>query len=597
MSAEDLAFDPDALRRRYLEERERRLRPEGIEQYVWVEGDRAGFADDIYVQEPIERPPLTDEVDVALIGAGFGGLLLGAHLRKLGVESIRLIDKAADVGGTWYFNRYPGVACDIESYVYLPLLEDLGYAPTEKYANGAEIFAHARRIAEAYDLYRDACLQTTVTGLRWDESARRWIIETDRGDAMRARFVCLANGFFQKPKLPGVAGIDTFAGRAFHTSRWDYGYTGGDASGNLTGLARKRVGIIGTGASAVQCIPHLAESAEHLYVFQRTPSSVDVRANRPTDPAWAEALRPGWQRERIDNFQTLTAGGFVEEDLVGDGWTDILTKLLAIITTDDDPDLSPEAIDRAVETADFVKMEEIRARVDALVKDPEIAEALKPWYRQFCKRPCFHDGYLPTYNRPDVTLVDTQGHGVDQITETAVVVGGVEYELDCLILATGFEMGTDYSKRAGFPIVGVDGLSLSEAWADGVRTFHGLYLEGFPNLTMVSIAQSGFTTNFVYLLEIQARHGAWTIATALKRDIERIEASPQAVADWVEAVLERSGRTAEFSANCTPGFYNNEGQVERKTLQAGFYFGGPTEYADILEAWRADGRLDGLECT
>lgn len=593
-SADDL--DVDALRERYRLERERRLRPEGVDQYVQVAGDLSRFGGDPYVEPGFERAPLTDEVDVVLVGAGFGGLLLGAHLRELGVESIRLIDSAGDVGGTWYFNRYPGVACDIESYVYIPLLEELDYLPTEKYAKGAEIYAHCRNIAEHFDLYRDACLQTTVTAIRWDEAIRRWVISTDRGDSIRARFVSLANGFLQKPKLPGIPGLDAFSGPAFHTSRWDFDYTGGDADGNLTRLADQRVGVIGTGASAVQCIPHLAEAAEHLYVFQRTPSSVDVRANRPTDPEWAASLAPGWQRARVDNFQTLTAGGWVEEDLVNDGWTDILTKLLAMLTADDDPDLAPEAIDRAVELADFLKMEEIRARVDQLVDDPDTAEALKPWYRQFCKRPCFHDGYLQTYNRPNVTLVDTHGRGVERITGRGTVVDGTEYELDCLIFATGFEVGTDYSRRNGYPIVGVDGRTLTDARADGVRTFHGLHIDGFPNLFMVSVAQAGFTTNFVYLLDVQARHAAWTIATALERGIDRFEATPDAVDAWVDAVMERSGRTEEFSKHCTPGFYNNEGQVTRKTLQSGFYFGGPTEYAEILEAWRADGRLDGLEC-
>ena len=592
-STDDL--DLDALRDRYDRERERRRRPDGIDQYVEPVGDLARFAEDPYVEPGFEREPLTDEVDVALVGAGFGGLLLGAHLRELGVERIRLIDKAGDVGGTWYFNRYPGVACDIESYVYIPLLEELDYVPTEKYARGAEIHAHCRRIAEEYDLYRDACFQTTVTEVRWDEAAERWVISTDRDDVIRARFVSLANGWLQKPKLPGIPGLETFAGRTFHTSRWDFAYTGGNAEGNLTGLADKQVGIIGTGATAVQCVPHLAEAAEHLYVFQRTPSSVDVRANRPTDPEWAASLQPGWQRERIENFQVLTAGGYVEEDLVNDGWTDITAKLLALMSAEENPDLSPEAINRAVERADFLKMDEIRARVDDLVEDPTTAEALKPWYRQFCKRPCFHDSYLQSFNRPNVTLVDTHGKGVEAITPRGAVVDGHEYALDCLIFATGFEVGTDYSRRAGFPILGVDGLTLTDAWAGGVRTLHGLHLHGFPNLFMVSTAQAGLTVNFVYLLDIQARHVAWTIATALERGIHRLEASEEAVGSWVDAVAERGARLG-FSEKCTPGFYNNEGQADDRSRQGSFYFGGPTEYAEILEAWRADGRLEGLEC-
>jgi len=300
-------FDPDALRRRYREERDRRLRPDGNEQYLEVTGEFSHFVEDPYVEPGYTREPLTDELDVAVIGGGFGGLLAGARLRQLGVENVRVIEKGGDFGGTWYWNRYPGVACDIESYVYMPLLEELEYVPREKYSRGQEIFAHCKAIAEKYDLYRNACFQTEVSELRWDQNGSRWIVSTDRGDKMKARFVCLANGFLQKPKLPGIPGVETFTGHTFHTSRWDYAYTGGDSSGNLTGLRHKRVGLIGTGATAVQCVPHVAESAGHLYVFQRTPSSIDVRANRPTDPDWARSLGPGWHQQRMDNFQILTA--------------------------------------------------------------------------------------------------------------------------------------------------------------------------------------------------------------------------------------------------------------------------------------------------
>ena len=375
------------------------------------------------------------------------------------MERIRLIDKAADVGGTWYWNRYPGIACDVESYVYMPLLEETGYLPTEKYAKGPEIFAHCQRIAEHYDLYREACLHTEVRQIRWDEHLSRWIVETDRGDAIRARFVSMANGYLQKPKLPGIPGIAAFSGHTFHTSRWDYDYTGKD----LELLADKRIGIIGTGATAVQCVPHLARAAGHLSVFQRTPSSVDVRNNQPTDPQWAAGLTPGWQRRRIENFQQLTAGGEADEDLVADAWTSITKTLLVM---------------RDGELADFAKMEEVRARVDAIVTDADTAEALKPWYGYFCKRPCFHDDYLATFNRPNVTLVDTHGHGVQCITERGVVVDGVEHEIDCLIFATGFEVGTEYARRTGFEIVGRDGITLTGKWRDGVRTLHGLWSRG-----------------------------------------------------------------------------------------------------------------------
>jgi len=593
--ASDLGFDPDALREKYRQERDRRIRPDGTDQYVEVTGEFAHFVDDPHVEPGYTREPLTDEIDVVLIGGGFGGLLAGTRLRQLGVETFRIIEKGGDFGGTWYWNRYPGIACDIESYVYLPLLEELDYVPREKYSRGAEIFAHCKAIAEKYDLYRDVCFQTEVTEIRWNEEAARWVIRTNRGDEMKARFVALANGFLQRPKLPGIPGVESFKGHVFHTSRWDYEYTGGDADGGLTGLADKRVGIVGTGATAVQCIPHLGESAGHLYVFQRTPSSVDVRANRPTDPEWAKSLEPGWHKRRMDNFHILTAGGFQEEDLVNDGWTDIIRKLLTMMMSDENPDLSPEALAKSLETADFLKMEEIRARVDSIVEDAATAEALKPYYRQFCKRPCFHDGYLPTFNRPNVTLVDTKGQGVERVTDRGVVVGGEEYELDCLIFATGFEVGTDYSRRSGYDIVGRGGRTLTEHWDDGVRTLHGLHIHGFPNCFMMSISQSGFTVNFPQMIDEQARHVAYVIERALSKGLHSVEATADAEAEWVQTVFDFGGRFAEFTADCTPGYYNNEGQPSDKGRQSGFYFGEPTEFGEILEAWRADGSMKGLE--
>ncbi|UXA07306.1 NAD(P)/FAD-dependent oxidoreductase [Mycobacterium sp. SMC-2] len=582
-----VTFDVDALRRKYAEERARRLRPDGIAQYVETAGAFARFADDPWVDGNFVREPLTDEVDVAIIGAGFGGLLTGVRLRQLGVESVRLIDRAADVGGTWYWNRYPGIACDVESYVYMPLLEELGYVPTEKYAKGPEIFAHCQRIARHYDLYRDACLQTDVHEIRWDTAESRWIIRTNRGDEMRARFVSMANGYQAKPKLPGIEGLGAFRGHAFHTSRWDYAYTGE----KLEKLAGKRVGIIGTGATAIQCVPHLARAAQRLYVFQRTPSSVDVRANRPTDSQWANTLRPGWQRRRIENFQILTAGGQADEDLVADAWTSITRKLPVMRHDGDGAD--PAQRGRDIELADFAKMEEIRARVDDIVADPATAEALKPWYGYFCKRPCFHDEYLQTFNRDNVTLVDTRGRGVQRITESGVVVDDVPYQLDCLIFATGFEVGTDYCRRTGFQLIGRDGVSLTQHWDDGVRTFQGLCTTKFPNCFIESIAQAGLTVNFPYLLDVQATHAAWIIAWALEHGVTEIEAAPAAEAAWVDTVVGRSAASAERARTCTPGYYNREGKADNKTRQGSFFFGGPTEYADLLRSWRADGELEG----
>jgi cation diffusion facilitator CzcD-associated flavoprotein CzcO len=575
------SFDPDALRAKYAEERRRRLRSDGISQYVEIAGAFSQFGDDPWADPDFRRDPIDDSVDVAVVGAGFGGLLIGARCKQLGVDKVRLIDKAADVGGTWYWNRYPGIACDVESYVYMPLLEELGYIPTEKYAKGPEIWAHCRRIAEHYDLYRDACLQTEVREIRWEAASSRWVITTDRGDQIRARFVAMANGYLQKPKLPGIDGITKFSGHTFHTSRWDYAYTADD----LSGLADKRVGIVGTGATAIQCVPRLAGSVGELLVFQRTPSTVDVRANCPTEPGWAASLEPGWQQRRIENFQILTAGGSSDEDLVDDAWTS-LTRKMPIVN---------EGGPNAAEMADFAKMEEIRARVDAIVTDPTTAEALKPWYGYYCKRPCFHDEYLQAFNRDNVRLVDTRGLGVEQITARGVVVSGVEYPVDCLIFATGFEVGTSYSQRTGFEIIGRDGLTLTDKWSEGVRTLHGMHVNGFPNCFIESIAQSGFTVNFPYLIDTQSRHIAWVIAWALQHDAAEVEATADAEAAWVETVVERSSVIAGRRESCTPGYYNREGQASARLNRDSFFFGSPTEYADILEAWRAGDTLAGFD--
>jgi len=589
------SFDPDALREKYRTERDRRLRDEGNEQYVEVAGSFARYLQDPYV-ERITRDPLTDTVDVAIIGGGFGGLLAGARLRQAGIADIRVIEKGGDFGGTWYWNRYPGAACDVESYIYLPLLEEIGYIPREKYSRAPEILAHSRAIGEHFDLYRNACFQTEVTELRWDEDDDRWVISTNRGDRMRARFVCMANGPLHRPKLPGIPGIESFQGHTFHTSRWDYAYTGGDSSGNLDGLSGKRVGIIGTGATAVQCVPHLGASAEQLFVFQRTPSSVDVRANRPTDPQWAETLESGWQRRRMDNFNNLVSGVFEPEDLVDDGWTDIIGKLLVMVRQGR-ANLTADGLSNTMEMADFEKMEQIRARVDALVNDPVTAEALKPYYRQFCKRPCFHDEYLATFNRPDVTLVDTKGRGIERITENGVVVDGVEYELDCLIYATGFEVGTDYTRRSGYELVGSGGLTLTEKWADGAMTLHGMHSREFPNCFIFSNIQSGFTVNFPHMLDELSRHLAYILAHAFEHDIRRIEAAADAEAAWVDTIVRLAVTNQKFLESCTPGYYNNEGRPGERSARNSSYGTGAIAFINVLGDWRADGQLAGLELT
>ena len=593
----ELGFDPDALRNKYREERDKRVRTDGNEQYLEVKDTFAHFVDDPYV-ESFEREPLTDDTDVVVIGGGFGGLLAGARLREAGVQDIRVIEKGGDFGGTWYWNRYPGAQCDIESYIYLPLVEELGYIPKEKYSFAPEILQHAEAIGRKYDLYSNACFQTEVTQMEWDEQALRWVLHTNRGDRMTARFVVMSNGPLNRPKLPGIEGIESYQGHSFHTSRWDYHYTGGDSNGNLHKLVDKRVGIIGTGATAVQCVPHLGETAKELYVFQRTPSSIDVRGNKPTDPEWADSLTPGWQQRRMTNFNVLVTGGQQDEDLVNDGWTDIIRNLAVIAATrrageaEDDP----AAMAERVELADFRKMEQIRGRVDEMVSDPETADSLKPWYRQFCKRPCFHDDYLKTFNRPNVTLVDTQGQGVDRITEKGIMANGVEYELDCIIFATGFEVGTAYTRRAGYDITGKGGQTLSDKWANGLRTLHGFQTNGFPNCFFMGVTQGGFTANFPHMLNEQSLHIAYMVSQVIDGNANCMEPSVEGEDEWVDTIKRMSMFNQKFLEECTPGYYNNEGHPGvGNSLIGSAYGGGPEAFFQILRDWREEGGMQGVE--
>ncbi len=591
----DLGFDPDELRQKYSIERVKRIREDGNEQYVEVKGDFAHYIDDPYLKHEINREPLTDEIDIVVIGGGFGGLLAGARMREAGFKNIRIIEKAGDFGGTWYWNRYPGAACDIESYVYLPLLEEIDFMPSKKYIDGADILEYSQNLARKYDLYDDALFQTEVTEMRWDDSLDRWILKTNQGDAMKARFVAMSNGPLNRPKLPGISGIDSFKGHTFHTARWDYGYTGGDASGGLTGLKDKRVGVIGTGATAVQCVPHLGKGAKQLYVFQRTPSSIDERNDHATDPDWAAKLQPGWHQDRMDNFNILVSGGIQDEDLVNDGWTEIIRNLLFMVKNEDEPDLSPASLSEKMELADFQKMEQIRSRVDKVVEDEETAEHLKPYYRQFCKRPCFHDDYLPTFNLPNVELVDTDGKGVDRITENGVVVDGKEYEVDCLIFATGFEVGTEYSRRSGCEIYGKDGVTLTERWADGVRTLHGMQSHGFPNCFMMGHSQTGFTANYPHGLSEQSKHIAYVIKHCMEGNHRVVEASEEAEEEWVQTIIKLARSNEKFLADCTPGYYNNEGKPAERALQNANYGAGSEAFFELLREWRSEGSLNGLE--
>ncbi|MDG1695028.1 MAG: NAD(P)/FAD-dependent oxidoreductase [Ilumatobacter sp.] len=591
-----VAPDLDAIHARYLQERDKRIRPDGNEQYIEPTGKYAHFLDDPHT-ERVEREPLFDEVTVAFIGGGFAGLLTGAKQRQAGIDDVRIIEKGGDFGGTWYWNRYPGAQCDTAAFIYLPLLEETGHMPTEKYTHAPEILQHCRNIGAQFDLYDQALFSTEVTGLEWDDAAKRWIIRTDRGDKMRAKYIAMGTGPLHRPKLPGIDGINDFDGHAFHTSRWDYEYTGGDPGGaRMENLADKRVGIIGTGATAVQCVPHLAQACGELFMFQRTPSSIDIRNNKPTDPEWFQTLEPGWQKKWLENFTTLQTGGFTDEDLVMDGWTDISQRIRDKLLSSPEPDLSPAGMLQAYHDSDDEKMVEVRARVNQVVEDEITAEKLKPWYRQLCKRPCFHDQYLQAFNEPGTHLIDTDGKGVERIDATGVWVNGEHYELDCLIFASGFEVGTSFERRSGFETTGRDGLTLSEYWEDGMRTLHGMNVHGFPNAFVVGPTQAAnLISNIPHNLVEAGETIATIVAHAESIKAAEVEVTREAEDTWV-ALLEAGGRTFGGDPTCTPGYYNNEGREIspsqlRNTLG---YPAGPVAYFEYIEKWRTTGDFEGL---
>ena len=590
------AVDKQALIAKYVAERDKRLRADGNAQYVRLTGRFSDYLEDPYTPQ-VEREPKTDHVTFAFIGGGFAGLVTGARLVEAGITDVRILDKAGDFGGTWYWNRYPGAQCDTASMIYMPLLEETGHMPSEKYAHAPEILEQCQRIGRQYGLYDNALFHTEVEDLSWDEAQSRWTIRTNRGDAFTASFIGLGTGPLHVPKLPGIPGIEDFKGHAFHTSRWDYDYTGGDPSGALMEkLADKRVAIIGTGATSVQAVPHLARACQALYVVQRTPSSVDVRANAPIDPDWFKSVaEPGWQQRWLENFTANQGGNITEVDLVMDGWTDLSRRIRSRINELPPEDRSPFKMLAAFEDSDFEKMEEIRARVDSIVADTETAQKLKAWYRQLCKRPCFHDAYLQAFNTPGTHLVDTDGKGVEAITEKGFVVAGVEYEVDCIIYASGFEVGTPFEQRAGFDLTGRGGLKLSEAWAEGMKSLHGIHVRDFPNAFFVQPTQgANLISNIPHNLTESGRTIAMTVRHALDRGAKEVEATPEAQEAWVNLLLTGMGRMLG-APDCTPGYYNNEGQDPGPAARLNVgYPQGASAFFKYIDGWRASGAFEGL---
>jgi cation diffusion facilitator CzcD-associated flavoprotein CzcO len=590
-------FDKETVRAKYLAERDRRL-VEGRSEIRDLQRDAhfSNYRDDPFTPR-IERGPVNDEVDVLIVGGGIAGVLAGANLRKAGIERIRIVDQAGGVGGTWYWNQYPGVMCDVESYMYIPLLEEFDYVPTRRYAWGEEILGHLQKIAQRYRLEDDALFHTGVTSAQWLEDEGRWLVKTDRGDEVRCRWYVLAVGILNLLKLPAIPGMEDFEGRSFHTARWDYGYTGGGAHEPLQKLADKTVAVLGTGASGIQCVPPLVESAKHVYVFQRTPSAIGVRGNRPTDAEFGDRLEPGWQQARMDNFQAIMLGLPVEDDLVDDGWTHHFAAVNHPGVVDG---MTGADIARRGEELDFEVMEEHRRRVEELVSDPVKADILKPYYRYICKRPCFHDEYLSAFNAPNITLVDCPA-GIERINEKGLVVDGVQYEVDCIVYGTGFEPEqTPLYRRAGHEVVGRDGVTLADKWADGPHSLFGMMTRGFPNMFIMPgpFQQSVVTVNYTQLAILGAEFVGRAIGLLQRESVDVFDVSAEAEEKWVQGIVDAYIDASRVMAACTPSRINNEGHPEERSPLVGAYRGGLGDwfgYRERLENWVEDGRFDGLE--
>ena len=574
--------DLAAVRERYRLERDQRLRPERNAQYRGAEGEFGHLAADPH-SPYVEREAVADEVDAVIVGAGIGGLYAAGRLKEAGLSRVRLIEQAGDVGGVWYWNRYPGAQCDVESHIYLPLLEETGYHPRERYAKQPEILRYCQFLAEHYELYPFALFQTEVVEAFWDATADRWVVSTNRGDVVRSRYIVISNGMLSRPQLPRVPGANDFAGKIFHTSRWDYEFTGGSPTEGLSALGDKRVGVIGTGATAIQCIPELAKAASQLFVFQRTPSAIWPRENRATPPDWASQRSPGWQAARMWNFDQLFEGHPVDEDLVGDSWTALFHALHA---------------EEDAELADYLEMERVRARVDGVVSDPETAQKLKPYFRAGCKRPGFSDNYLEVFNRPNVELVDVHPIGVEAITEAGIMAHGQEYSLDCIIFATGVQAGTAYTHQIGAELIGRNGTRLSDAWGAGIRTFQGIAAHGFPNCFFLGLTQTAGANNYIHIVHHQIAQMLSFLDHQWRLGAPAVEPTSWAVDQWQIEMKVGSEQKLAFWNECIPSRLNDSGNLDFAHSRIAGHFGrGAIACWREMEAWRASGSAHGLEFT
>ncbi|KAF7364882.1 Phenylacetone monooxygenase [Mycena venus] len=528
---------------RYIEERNKRLRPEGLSQFLKL----ADFTQFKYLEEDpwvdhaaynARAPALNDGDDIKflVLGAGYGGLLFAVHLIEAGFNAadIRIVDVAGGFG---------------ELHLHAPLLEETGHMPQFRYAYGPELREHAKKIAEKWGLTDKALFRTHCHTARWDDAAKRWI------------YVFEASGTLNAPQIPRLPGFDSFKGQHFHTSRWNYEITGGtDVDWTLDKLKDKR----------------LAKWVKHLCVFQRPPSSVDERGQRPPDPAeWTNkiASTKGWQLARSQNFNSCLINEPIGEDLVDDGWC--RTRSYCAVTGAPGivvPEKIPEYIAR-LHAYDVERAEKIQARTSEIVKDPVTADKLKHWYPAWCKRLTFHDDYLPAFNLP---------MGVEALTDEAVVVDGKPYPIDVLVLSTGFALAVEDDsgtpgQRAGMKVFGREGLDMDDKWTrEGMGTLHGVASHDFPNLFFPGPLETGVTANFTFTLSILASHVANILAEAERRAGQSnkftVEVMKAAEEEWGGEVLKR----AAWFGGC----------AAMKAARGAPWGEGIVSFTEVLKAWK-----------
>lgn len=472
------------------------------------------------------------DIDVLIVGAGFAGLCMANRTRTLGL-SVRVIEAGAGVGGTWYWNRYPGARCDIESLEYSYSFDhDLQqeWEWTERYATQPEILKYLDHVADRFDLRSSITFKTRVTTARFDEQASLWCVETDAGEFVKARFIVMATGCLSSTNTPAFAGIDQFAGELLHTGKWPHEHSG---------FRGKRVAVIGTGSSAIQTIPIIAGKAEHLTVFQRTANYAVPAHNQPLDATSVAATKARYDEFRADNKQMTAAFGshvrhgdesaksVSDEERIAELESAWAHGGLPFLGAYNDVLLDAESNDLV---AEFV-----RDKVRSIVDDAAVAELLVPTTTIGCKRMCVDTGYYETFNRSNVELVDLNLTPIDTFTESGITVGGVEHEFDAVVLATGFDAMTGTLSK--IEIVGRAGLTLNEAWAAGPATYLGISVAGFPNLFLVTGPGSpSVLTNMIVSIEHHVDWISECIRHLDEHEHRTIEALSQAQQQWVEFV-------------------------------------------------------------